>query len=157
MSLGAKWGWGLMLMTALFAEAKAPERDKDVLPMSVTEAVLCRDLQRTSEELKAVDPGDRFSTSAVQVVSLVRFQHVLKPHKLRWRWYDPQGNLYLESEELEVAPAGKYHKAYSGSHAILIQGERAMMLPGAWKVVAYLDGAVASTTGFVLSAEKVTP
>jgi hypothetical protein len=155
-----RWGWGrgvwLLLAVAWSAEAQK-SRDKDVLPMRVVEAVTCRTVTDGGELLQAVDPADRFLTSEKQVASYVRFQHVFKPHRLQWKWYDPDGKLYTQSSELPVTLSGKYHEYYTGTHAILVQGERAMLLPGEWRVVVFLDGVIATSTSFTLSNREVGP
>ena len=137
------------------ASAKSDkESNKDVLPMRVLEAVTCRSVQDGAELLEAVNPAETFSTSEKQVTSFVRFQHVFKPHKIQWRWYDPDGKLYTQSSELAVTLNGKYHEYFTGAHSILIQGEKAAGLPGQWKVVVFLDGVIAGSTNFTLTSKE---
>src|SRR5688500_14634770 len=112
---------------ALLASAEAAEKrseSKDVLPMRVVQALTCKNVRDGGELLEAVDAGERFSTSDRQVSAFVKFQHVFKAHKIQWKWYDPEDKLYTQSSELAVKLSGKYHEFFTGSHAILVQGER---------------------------------
>jgi hypothetical protein len=144
------------LLCSIPAVAKK-ESGRDVLPMRVVQAVTCKSVRDAGELLEPVDVGKTFLTADKQVTSFVRFQHVLKPHKIQWRWYDPEGKLYTQSSELPVTLRGKYHEFFTGAHSILIQGEKATLLPGQWKVVVVLDGVIAASMEFTLSSREVAP
>jgi hypothetical protein len=147
----------LALVTTGRLEAKDEATSKDLVPMEVVEAVMCKKVTKAGVELQAVEPTDQFSTSEKQVVNVVRFRHVLKVHTVKWRWYDPDGKLYVESADLPVTPTGKYHRLFCATHRILVSGERAMLHPGTWKAVVYLDGSPVSTSNFTLAASRSSP
>jgi hypothetical protein len=152
---------GMPLVLALAGTSSLEAKDKattrDLNPMAVVQAVTCKSVTRAADRIEPVEPTDQFWTSDRQVVSVVSFEHVLKSHTVRWRWYDPQERLYVESADLAVTPTGKYHRTFVGTHRILVAGERAMLHPGIWKVVVYLNGGIAATSEFALAAPRSGP
>jgi len=148
----AVWVW-----SAGVAAARAETTAKDLVPMEVLGLVTCKGLNKTADRIDPVQPTEQFWTTDKQVVSIVRFQHVLKQHAVRWRWYGPDGKLYVESADLPVTPTGKYHRLFYGTHRVLVAGERAMLYTGQWKVVVYLNGAVAATGSFTLAVPRSAP
>ncbi len=134
---------------AAFAKKKR-KNSKTVLPMTVVEAVVCEKIEEIGGMLRPVAVAEKFPTDIQRLHGYIRFQHILRAHKLRWRWYDPDGKLYTESSDLVVKPTGKYHKTFTASHPVVVRGERAMLKPGRWKLVIYLDDAVVATKGFEL-------
>jgi hypothetical protein len=144
---------GLLFPTA----AGAKKRPDETLRTVVAEAVTCAETRcpepcRGGALLEPVDPRTRFSAEEPRVTAFVRLRHVIGPHVLRWRWYDPLGALYMESAELSVTPAGQYHETFTGAHAIRLRAERASLLAGAWQAVVLLDGAAVATLKFTLSS-----
>jgi hypothetical protein len=154
---GPGWpGIGLALVVlCLGARAEARKKSEEgVLPMRVVEVATSRGVRETGGVLEPVERSDRFATTDRHVTAFVRFEHVLKAHRLQWRWYDPDGKLYTQSSDLLVTPTGRYHETYTGAHSILLDGERAMLLPGTWKVVVFLDGVIAASTDFMLTTRE---
>lgn len=94
-----------------------------------------------------------FSTDDDAVISHVAFADLDKTCRFQWKWYDPSGNLYVESQPYAFsAPVGKMVRDGSVWHKLSIRGEKAMKLPGEWGVKIYMDGRLISSEKFLIAA-----
>jgi hypothetical protein len=75
-------------------------------------------------------------------------------HAIRFDYYDPDGNLYLSSDESWAfppePPVRPFERAWIG-HKLAVRGEAAALEPGAWKAVVWADGVSLAEAPFQLT------
>ncbi|MBI5746318.1 MAG: caspase family protein [Nitrospirae bacterium] len=92
---------------------------------------------------------------------LIELKDLTGEHELRWRWVDPNGNVYVETLPSLLGKKGFRYPNIKVSHKIKIEGERAAGLPGRWRVQLVLDGRPVAERGFqileILARPDTTP
>ena len=97
----------------------------------------CRDMS----DLVRRQAGNRCHVAELPVVGA---------HTVRYRWFDPEGNLYLDSGPVALNPGGEYRPRATVSASMPIAGAPAAWLPGEWKVAVEYDGEPLTTQRFDL-------
>ncbi|MBI2567218.1 MAG: hypothetical protein HYV63_09335 [Candidatus Schekmanbacteria bacterium] len=125
------------------------------IPMQLQRSFFCESVTRegAGEPRPSADLSS-IATSAKQVVSVVELANVLDKHTVRFKWYDPDGELYLDSDDSPLIPPGEFHRRLVVWHPMRIAGEKASALPGKWKVVVTLDTAIVATRELTLTARS---
>jgi hypothetical protein len=112
------------------------------------DSALSRGISQGAEETIPTDITDRFSTEDGSVFSSVKIGPVYGTHTVAWKWYSPDGSLYVDHEEPIIPETeGGDHWAWS---SILIKGRDAEDMPGDWRLDVTLDGSPLLTEEFYL-------
>jgi len=112
------------------------------------ESALSRGISQGAEETIPTDITDRFSTEDASVFSSVKIGPVYGTHTVAWKWYSPDGSLYVDHDEPIIPETeGGDHWAWS---SILIKGHDAEDMPGDWRLDLTLDGSPLLTEKFHL-------
>lgn len=110
-----------------------------VLTTRLDRLVLCGDV--TADGLgNPVQIGDGFTTHDARAIVWLDLRDLAHAHTLRYRWFDPEGNLYLDSGPVALNPDGGYRPRATVSASMPIAGAPAAWLPGEWKVSVEYDG-----------------
>lgn len=144
---------GLLLLTPSCA-GSAPHLRPDTVAARA-EVRLCKavDVRSGPSGVLGTDPvevGDVFYASDWQVLAWVSLGPLAKSHRIRFVWYDPSGERYLDSGEVTANPAGGPKRHNQMWHALRLWGERAAKRPGRWNVTIYLDGDPLSSRDFTI-------
>ena len=111
---------------------------------------MCKDVQ-TDYPYDPIEPTYTFLSTDRRAVSWLKFGPIYRSHRVEWKWYSPDGNLYWSYTGSIPDPkaAGEDHwEWYKIWCWIDIQGATAASLPGNWKVDVYLDGQKVLTERF---------
>ncbi len=120
-----------------------------VLTTRLDRLALCRDV--TADGLGTpVQIGDSFTTHDARAVVWLDLRDLAHAHTVRYRWFDPEGNLYLDSGAVALNPDGGYRPRVTVSASMPIAGAPAAWLPGEWKVSVEYDGEALTTQTFDL-------
>ncbi len=115
-----------------------------VLSTRLDRLALCRDV--TADGLGGpVQIGDSFTTHDARAVVWLDLRDLAHAHTVRYRWFDPEGNLYLDSGPVALNPDGGYRPRATVSASMPIAGAPAAWLPGEWKVSVDYDGDALTT------------
>ena len=100
-----------------------------------------------------LEPSTTFSTQDSEVIAHLKFENISGKHKLRWEWYDPNGDLYYSTGNFPFKTSrGKYLKEASTWHRLSIDGDKAANYPGDWELKVYFDGELLESKRFVMKA-----
>ena len=100
-----------------------------------------------------LEPTTAFSTQDREVIAHLKFENISGKHKLRWDWYDPEGDLYYSTGNFPFKTSrGKYLKEATTWHRLSINGDKAADYPGEWEVKVYFDGELLESKRFVMKA-----
>ena len=98
-----------------------------------------------------------FSTQDEQAVSWIRFSRDLQPHRMEWRWYSPDGQLYARTFGVipprDFTSADWEGKAWS---SIQIKDCDPEDMPGQWRVDLLRDWKRVETEWFTIGGREVT-
>lgn len=95
----------------------------------------------TGQTLAPESPTTQFTADDPFAYAWVELHELSGQHSLRWRWYSPDGTLYVDKiARHRIGEAGKRHSYVRSSHRIKINGDAAETMPGVWKVEAIMDG-----------------
>lgn len=137
-----------ILMTALLlASACATTRSalrSDRRSMENIDMTLCKAMEIVKRDGRTVDsrPLEKsatFTPSDWQVVARINLGALRRSHHIRWVWYDPAGEKYLDSGKFLVNPQNRSMKFNHAWHQMRIWGEEAAKRPGRWNVTVYID------------------
>ncbi len=118
-----------------------------VLATRLDRLVVCHDV--TADALSSpVQIGSTFTTHDARAVVWLKLDDLAHPHTVRFRWYDPEGNLYLDSGPVALDPDGAFRPHATVSAGMPIAGAPAAWLPGEWKVSVDYDGENLTTQKF---------
>lgn len=83
---------------------------------------------------------ESFKTTDAQAITWIEFSKAHGTHTTRFKWYNPDGNLVLDSGPIDIAPpSGQVFDRYRAWSTLPIKGHPAEMMPGKWKVEVYFD------------------
>lgn len=101
-----------------------------------------------------VETTNTFSTEDNEVAAYLECKNLSGEHKLKWEWYDSNGNLYLSTGDYLLTTAKeKYRKEVKAWHKLSIRGEKVANYPGDWQVKVYFDGELIASRGFKIERE----
>lgn len=135
----------------LFACSSAMEvkREKRLPFFRFADATLSKGIDVKGTTATPLNPATVFSQEDPEVVAYLSLENLSGEHRLRWEWYDPNGNLYLSSGDYTIkASEGKYTRKIAAWHRLSVSGEKAANYPGDWKVNIYLDERPLKSIGF---------
>jgi hypothetical protein len=81
----------------------------------------------------------------------LQFRDIWSSHTVKWEWYDPHGNFYVDCTDLIPEPSGSGYDHwdwYICCCGIYINGDPAAEEEGIWTVKVYLDGGQIETLYF---------
>jgi hypothetical protein len=118
----------------------------------VTDMTLAKGIDVTGPRDILLDPTDTFSILDAEIISHIAFENLSGKHKVKWEWYDPNGDLYYSTGNHPLeASEGKYIEEGSAWHTISVRGEKAMEYPGDWKVALSLDNHLLASRAFAIT------
>lgn len=98
---------------------------------------------------------ETFTTNDTEVVAIGTIENLSGKHSVRWDWHDPSGRLYYSSNQFQIEISDKkYVRKATPWHKLTIKNDKAMALPGSWKLKIYLDNELVETKSFVLDDFK---
>ena len=119
------------------------------------EVSLCKtvDVHKTGAAVASTEPveiGDVFYASDWQAVAYVSLGERSRAHTMRFVWYDPSGERYLDSGDVRANASARTHRYNDAWHVLRIWGEPAARRAGRWNVTVYLDGEPLGSRDFTL-------
>jgi hypothetical protein len=144
---------GLLLVAAGCASGAANLRTEGAVSRAEVRLVKAVDVRKEGAVIVASEPveaSDIFYASDWQVIAWVSLGELDKAHQVRWIWYDPSGERYLDSGDAKANPEGGRKRFNQLWHALRIWGEPAARRAGRWNVTFYLDGEPAASRDFTL-------
>ena len=97
-----------------------------------------------------------FSTEDPEIIASLKLKNISGSHTLECDWYDPNGNLYYSTGNRPIeASSGKYLREVTAWNKLSIQGERAALYPGNWKVNFYLDKRFIKSKKFTIKIVEI--
>ena len=136
---------------------------KSVLVIGVIGLVGCASptvskLQLVQKATPAPGPStESFSTKDKAAHAWVELDPIAGEHTIQWRWFGPNGLLYMETEPEPIGKTGKRLIGLKGFHTLGINEKRAAELPGRWKVQVLLDGQPANEKVFRIVMAEPSP
>ena len=106
--------------------------------IGMLKAVTCKNISR-GREVRPIDETEVFTIQDKQAVMWIKLKGLRGKHTLRWKWYDPQGNLYTDSKDFPIGSEDLEYQAAILWHKIGIFGEKAANMTGEWQVVISLE------------------
>ena len=142
----------LILPLFIFACSSTKQVQKKP-PSKFTGVTLSKGVDDTGTIGIPLEPTTTFSTQDDEVIAHLKFENISGKHKLRWDWYDPNGNLYYSTGNFPVMTSrGKYVREATAWHRLSIQGDKAANYPGEWEVKVYFDDELLESKRFVMKA-----
>lgn len=142
----------VVLLTAACVSTPKTERKP---AFRVVETTLAKAVDDVGGQDLPLHPTTRFTTQDPAVIAHVSLADLSGTHRIHWKWYDPDGRLYLKSPEHVLGtPPDKYAATAAAWHKISLKGERAARLPGGWHVQIYLDEKLVTTRHFNIDIES---
>ena len=142
-----------IVLCSLFAcstknKVKKPE-------FEMLELTLAKGIQETGQKDVLLNPNTVFSTQDTAVIAYVRFVNMSDSNNLQWKWYGPDGEAYLITDNYPLKISkGKYVREASAWHKISIAGDKAQDLPGDWKVETFLNGEFLTAKYFKIKIDR---
>ena len=100
-----------------------------------------------------IEPTTTFNTQDSEAIAHLKFENLAGKHKLRWDWYDPNGDLYYSTGNFSLKTSrGNYLKEATAWHRLSIEGDKAANYPGEWEVKVYFDGELLESKRFLVKA-----
>lgn len=150
---GPTYAWGSLSQGDgwVYPEGQGPTASTTLIPaVSIVDHSMARTIATTG---LPVGRTASFSAGEPRAYSWIRFGPVYEAHRLRWRWYSPDGALYTESVCQIPAPSTRglehwYSPKYWSQLSIL--GTSAAQLPGAWSVEFSVDDRIMLVERFTI-------
>lgn len=118
---------------------------------------LARDIEKAQGTVSPKGETSSFTSHDRQAVMWVKLGELSGSQTLRWEWYDPEGNLYLASDDFEINKSGDYRHYAISWHKIALKGEKAGNMQGRWLAKILLNGNVIATKDFeVVKTPSIT-
>jgi hypothetical protein len=108
----------------------------------------------TPSEVQSYKQGNTFKMEEDEIWLLVCLGNLEGHHNMRWRWYTPDGSLFLDTGDFNINPDGGYHRLVTiWDNLILnnIEKERSL---GKWMVAIFLDEKLIGTSYFFIIKEN---
>jgi hypothetical protein len=100
-----------------------------------------------------IEPTTTFNTQDSEAIAHLKFENLAGKHKLRWDWYDPNGDLYYSTGNFPLKTSrGNYLREATAWHRLSIEGDKAADYPGEWEVRVYFDGELLESKRFLVKA-----
>lgn len=139
----------LLAITPFIFSCSSVKQVRKPPPFKFAGTTLSKDVDAIGTSVVPIHPATTFSTEDTMAVAHVKLENLSGTHKLRWDWYDPEGNLYTSSGDFPIkASTGMYSKEATAWHPLSIKGEKAEDYPGQWEVKIFLDGRFQGSTPF---------
>jgi len=126
-------------------------------PIKIHSLTLSKGIEKRATIVLPKKATASFSTEDKEVVALMQLENISGDYRIRWDWYDPNGNLYVSSGNFPLKTAvGYYKKETSAWHSLVLKDDDAANLPGTWAVKVYVDNDLVSSKTFDLTSEEKT-
>lgn len=94
----------------------------------------------------------RFTSKENQVYAFIKIKNYSGIHKLSWKWYTPENNLYVETKPKTASARDNFYmEEFISYNHIDIKGYQAEDHKGKWKVEFYLNNNLENTGFFYLT------
>ena len=124
--------------------------------LRVVKTTLAKGIDDTGTAGVPLNPATTFSTRDAEVISHIKYENLSGKHRLRWEWFDPDGNLYCATKNHPIQTSkNKYVKEGSSCHRISIRGAKAQDYPGEWTVKIYLDDVITASDSFEIKEPRI--
>lgn len=111
--------------------------------------VLAKDIDESGAIGVPRSPTSEFSYEDKQVAALSTLENVSGQHKIRWMWVEPNGQVYLSTDNVPIHVAkGKYLPTLTAWHRISLRDEPAARISGEWSVKIFVDDELIDTKPF---------
>lgn len=110
---------------------------------------LCRSVEADAEVLKPAGETDAFGPDDARALAFAGVRNVVRPIRLRWKWYDPAKALARDTEDVEVNPEAKSLEVVTAYDALALEAGAAAA--GAWTALLFIDGRLAARRTFTVS------
>lgn len=97
-----------------------------------------------------------FYSTDSRAYAWLKLGHVSNVHKVEWKWYSPDGNLYGTYSRDIPQPSGAYWDYYWVDSSFPIAGYDPANMPGNWHVDVYLDGQKLLTELFTIGDSGIS-
>ena len=145
--------WLGILMLAIGMGCSSSTPNVRIPDMQIANTTLAKDVTTSGNADVPVNTTSVFSADDERIISYVAYHNLTGKHEFRWKWVDPSGNLYLDTNGYKVsAPSGKMVRDGSVWHQISVAGEKAMTMPGDWRAEIYMDDQLIARQDFVVTA-----
>ncbi len=143
--------FSIIILSILFACSSTKYVEKKP-PLTVGNLSLSKDIDVRKTLSLPIELTGTFNTQDQKVVALLNLSNLSGNHYIRWDWHNPDGNLYLTTDNflLEI-PEGQYMKEASTWHSLNIHGDKASDYPGQWEVKVYVDDKLIESRPFKLN------
>lgn len=101
---------------------------------------LSKAVKKRGDIAKPVEPTTTFSINDKEAIALLSIKNLHYQIRLRWEWYNPDGELYYSTGNVPVKISkDKFIREFSAWHAMTIKGDKAAAMPGEWIVKVFMD------------------
>ena len=137
--------WTAMLagscMTFKIAPPPLPENQVEAI-------VLCKRIGQTDALFFPEEVQAEFFTESGPIHCFVKLRNVSRSIRLKWKWYEPEGDLFRGTDDVIVNREEAYLEAVTAYDKIEPEGQE--VFEGTWSVVVLIDGTLAGRRTFVL-------
>lgn len=125
-------------------------------PPAMKGVVLSKGIDQSGTLAIPTDQATEFYSDDDQVVAMLSLENISGSHKLKWEWIDPNGAVYLATENYPLSvDKGKYLPELTAWHQISIKDEPAADIRGEWRVDISIDNEHVESKSFVLIDDPV--
>lgn len=126
-------------------------RPPSIKPLKIADPTICKAIRPKGELTLPVQLTKEFTTEDKEVISHITFIHLTGEHRIRWEWYDPEGNLFETTGDFPLK-VGKDEYVREGTlwHRLKLKETQAVNYLGEWRVKIYKDDELISTNKFSL-------
>jgi hypothetical protein len=108
----------------------------------------------TPSEVQPYKQGNTFKMGEDEIWLLVCLGNLEGHHTMKWRWYTPDGSLFLDTGDFNINPDGGYHRLVTVWDNLNINNIEEKKSVGKWMVAIFLDEKLIGTNYFFMSKES---
>jgi len=143
----------LSFSMSLISACSSNKNVKKTPEFKVVKTTLAKGINESGDKDILLSPTQTFTTKDNAVIAHIELANMSGKHKVQWKWYDPDGNLYYETDSYKVGVSKKkYVEEATAWHKISIKGDKAQNHPGDWMVEIYYDGNMVGSKEFIINA-----
>jgi len=139
----------LVVFILLISSCASQKNLQETPPFRVEKTTLAKGIDESGADDLLISPSSKFSADDPAIIAHVKFANVSGKHKVQWKWYDPDGKLYYQTDKYQIGPSKGYIVDEATTwHKISIKDEKASLFPGSWRVELYFDGDLIASKQF---------
>jgi len=145
----------LALSISLFTACSSNKNVKETPPFRVEKTTLAKGIDESGAEDLLISPSSKFAADDPAIIAHVKLANVSGKHKVQWKWYDPDGKLYYQTDKYKIGPSKGYIVDEATTwHKISVKDEKASLFPGNWRVELYFDGDLITSKQFEIEPDR---